>query len=52
MKPNDLGATLLFAVLGMLSLATGHTFSGVFFLILAAVMIGIAIGKNPDNFDK
>lgn len=52
MNGNDLGITLILAVSGVIALFTDHVAVGVFLLILAALMVGVAIGRDPTNFDK
>ena len=50
MTDGDLGITLFFGILGVIALFTDHAIVGGIFVAIAAVMIGMAIGKDPSNF--
>jgi hypothetical protein len=46
MTDGDLGITLFLGVVGGISLAMGGTAIGIIFIVIAAVMVGMAMGSN------
>ena len=46
MTSGDLTATLFFSIVGLVSLAMGGTAVGVIFIVLAAIMVGMSMGKD------
>jgi hypothetical protein len=51
MTDGDLGVTLFFGISGVIGLFMGHTVISIIFIVIAAIMVGMAMGKNPNNFD-
>ena len=49
MTEGDTIAVLIFGSCGVWWLFSGNTVLGAIFLVIAAAMVGIAIGKDPDN---
>lgn len=48
MTEGDLGITLFFGVIGAFALAVGNTATGVIFVVIAALMVGISWGRKNE----